>query len=103
MNITAVIGTRPEAIKMCPVIHALRKREGVRAALILSGQHKELADGVLSEFSLSADADLSLMKKGQSALDTVRGVLAGLPPLLAKERPDLLLVHGDTSTAFAAA
>lgn len=103
MKIAVVLGTRPEAIKMCPVIHALRGREGVTVRVILSGQHRELAQDVLAEFSVTSDADLAVMRKGQGVLDVTQAVLAALPPVLLREAPDAVLVHGDTSTAFAAA
>lgn len=103
MNVIVVLGTRPEAIKMCPVIRALQRKEGVSVSVVLSGQHREMAAAVLPEFSVSADHDLAIMKEGQSVLDITRGVLDRLPALLRKQGPRAVLVHGDTTTAFAAA
>ena len=103
MHIAVIIGTRPEVIKMCPVVHALRKREGMRVSLFLSGQHRELAREALAEFALSPDRDLDVMRTDQTPATLTVTLLSRFSGLLEAERPDLLLVHGDTTTAFAAA
>ena len=103
MEITVIVGTRPEAIKMSPVVHALRAREGVSVRVLLSGQHRELAEDALREFGIVPDANLALMREGQTLFDTTQGILCRLPPLLTGARPQAVLVHGDTTTAFAAA
>ena len=102
MQITVIIGTRPEAIKMCPVVQALRA-QGAEVRLVLSGQHRELATDVLAEFSLSPDLDLAVMKKGQTPASLTEGLLSRFGELFDRERPRALLVHGDTTTAFSAA
>lgn len=103
-NILLVFGTRPEAIKMCPVLQALRRDpDRFRTAVCVTGQHRRLLDGALSAFGVVPDYDLDLLREEQSLFHITRGVLDGLPPVLEKERPDLVLVHGDTTTAFAAA
>lgn len=103
MHIAVAIGTRPEAIKMCPVVHALRKKEGLRVSLFLSGQHRELAREVLAEFSLAPDRDLDVMQTHQTPATLTLALLSRFSDLLAEECPDLLLVHGDTTTALSAA
>lgn len=102
--VLAVIGTRPEAIKMGPVIRALAARpERVRTIVCLSGQHRELLDGALAPFRVVPDHDLAVMRPGQSLTDVTAAVLQGMEPLLAAERPDWVLVQGDTTTVLAAA
>ncbi len=102
-KILAVFGTRPDAIKMCPLVNELKKREGVRIAVCVSGQHRQMLDGVLSAFSVVPDYDLSVMKPGQDLFDITEKVTEGVRVILEKEKPDILLVHGDTTTALAAA
>ncbi len=102
-KIFAVFGTRPDAIKMCPLVNELKKREGVRIVVCVSGQHRQMLDGVLSAFSVVPDYDLSVMKIGQSLFDITEKVMEGVRVILEKERPDVLLVHGDTTTALGAA
>lgn len=102
MRVTCVLGTRPEAIKLAPVIIALRER-GVACDIVSTGQHRELLDGALAGFGLIPDHDLALMRPGQTLTRLTAGVLEGLAPILPALRPDWLLVQGDTTTAFAAA
>lgn len=102
-KIMLVFGTRPEAIKMCPLVWELRGRQGVCARVCVSGQHREMLRGALAAFGVTPDEDLDLMREGQTLSDITRGVLTGLAPLLAREALDAVLVHGDTTTAFAAA
>ena len=102
-SILTVIGTRPEAIKMAPVLLAMRGAAGIRSLLCVTGQHRHMLDGVLAEFGLEADFDLDIMRPGQDLTWITTAVLEGLRPILADTRPDWLLVHGDTTTAMAAA
>ena len=104
-KILVVIGTRPEAIKMAPVLRALRVRElggTVKCFLCVTGQHRELLDQVLSLFGLVPDFDLDLMKPSQDVTDITCGVLIGLRRVLKMLEPDIVLVHGDTTTTFSA-
>ena len=98
-----VFGTRPEAIKMCPLVLELKKRSGMHAAVCVTGQHRLMLDQVLDTFHVIPDFDLSIMKDKQTLFDITAGVLNGMEPVLEKASPDLVLVHGDTSTSFAAA
>lgn len=99
-----VLGTRPEAIKLAPVVHALGQRgPGIRASVVSTGQHREMLRPMLELFGITPAADLDLQRPGQSLEHVVTGVLLGLPPLLAELRPDVLVVQGDTATTFAAA
>ena len=103
LRVDAVVGTRPEAIKMAPVIRALRRAPDVACRLILSRQHRHLVGPVLALFGLSADAELDV-EHGGGCLDRLgEAIEAGLRPLLTGHRPDVLLVHGDTATAYAGA
>lgn len=101
-KILAVFGTRPEAIKMCPLIEELKGRSAFETKVAVTGQHRQLLDPVLQSFFLTPDYDLSLMRPGQSLAALASGILMGLSPILEKEKPDILLVHGDTLTTFAA-
>ena len=101
-TIMAVFGTRPEAIKMAPVVSALAEQEGVRSLVCVTGQQREMLDQVLACFDIQPDYDLKIMKQGQSLVDITTGILHGLDSLLDEVRPDWLQVHGDTSTTFAA-
>lgn len=104
MNILVVLGTRPEAIKMAPVIRALRAHTAKPSvSLCLTAQHRDLLDQALALFELPVDYDLNLMRPDQSLSGLTGAVLTGLEPILASERPDLVLVHGDTTTSFTAA
>lgn len=98
----AVLGTRPEAIKMCPVIIELKKRKNVDLYVCITGQHREMLRSVLDIFGVRADCDLDIMKEGQSLTDITKAVLNGISEVLEREKPDVVLVHGDTTTAFAA-
>lgn len=101
-KILAVFGTRPEAIKMCPLIKELKERRKSEIRVLVSGQHRDLLDEVLSAFALAPDYDLSLMKREQTLTDLTVGVLQGVGQVIAEYRPSLILVHGDTTTALAA-
>ena len=96
-------GTRPEAIKMCPLVAELRKREMFRTVVCVTGQHREMLDSVLEAFGVAPDYDLSIMDTGQTLFDITRKVMDGMEGALRLEAPDILLVHGDTTTTFASA
>ncbi len=102
-KIMLVFGTRPEAIKMCPLVKELQKRKECRTVVCVTGQHKEMLDQVLHVFSVSPDYNLSVMKAGQTLFEITVGVLNKIKEVLEAERPDIVLVHGDTTTTFAAA
>ncbi len=102
-KILLVFGTRPEAIKMCPLVNELKKRETVKTTVCVTGQHKEMLSEVLSAFAVTPDYNLSVMKEGQTLFDITAATLSGMEAVLEKERPDVVLVHGDTASAFAAA
>ena len=98
-----VFGTRPEAIKMCPLVKELRSRDDVETVVCVTGQHRQMLDSVLNAFSVTPDYDLSVMKEKQTLFDITTGILNGIGDILDRVRPDLALVHGDTSTTFASA
>lgn len=103
IKIAVVFGTRPEAVKMCPLILELQKHEQIICRVYLTGQHREMLDQVMEIFGIQADQNLDIMGVGQTLSDITVNVLDRLGILLDADRPDLLLVHGDTSTSFAAA
>lgn len=103
MKTLCVIGTRPEAIKMAPVVHELRTRPGVANVVVATGQHREMVDDVLDLFQIRPDHDLDIMRVGQTPADIAAAVIHRLEPLLVREAPDWLLVQGDTTTTMAAA
>lgn len=98
----AIFGTRPEAIKMAPVVRELLKHPEIETKVCLTAQHREMLDQVVDLFQLPVDYDLDIMKQGQSLYDITDRVLLGLKEVLEKEKPDLVLVHGDTTTTFSA-
>lgn len=102
-KIMAVFGTRPEAIKMCPLIHEMRKREGLEVIVCVTAQHRQMLDQVLSLFQIVPDYDLNVMKDRQTLFDITCNILTGIKEVLKKVNPDIVLVHGDTSTTFATA
>lgn len=101
-RILTVFGTRPEAIKMAPLVHALAADERFEAKVCVTAQHREMLDQVLELFEIIPDYDLNLMRSGQDLKDITCGVLQGLKPVLSEFKPDYVLVHGDTATTFAA-
>ncbi len=103
MKIITIFGTRPEAIKMCPVIKELNKRPEIECKVCLTGQHKEMLQQVMDLFDIQADYNLQIMKQNQTLSMITSDVLNGLDSVFEKEQPDLVLVHGDTSSSFAAA
>nr|WP_269467565.1 UDP-N-acetylglucosamine 2-epimerase (non-hydrolyzing) [Otariodibacter oris] len=101
MRVLIVFGTRPEAIKMAPVAKLLRQYDGFETKICVTGQHRQMLDQVLSLFELSPDFDLDIMKKGQDLSDITAQILCDLKIVLTEFNPDLVLVHGDTTTTFA--
>lgn len=102
-TIMLVFGTRPEAIKMCPLVKELRSRSGIKTLVCVTGQHRMMLDQVLEAFHVVPDYDISIMKDKQTLFDITGAVLNGIKPVLEEAKPDIVLVHGDTSTTFAAA
>jgi len=102
-TVCVVVGTRPEAIKMFPVVHALQAREGIDTRVCVTAQHRELLDQALRAFGMVPDRDLRVMKPGQSLSRLTSSILEGLEPVFERDRPDLVLAHGDTATCFATA
>ena len=98
-----VFGTRPEAIKMCPLVKELKSRSGIDTVVCVTGQHREMLKQVLDIFDVVPDYDLSIMKSGQTLFDVTSLVMDGMKDVLALEKPDVVLVHGDTTTTFASA
>ena len=103
IRVLSVFGTRPEAIKMSPLAIELGRREGIKSQVCVTAQHREMLDGVLSVFGVVPDYDLDIMRPGQTLADITSRVLSGLGGVFESARPDLVLVHGDTTTTFAAA
>jgi UDP-N-acetylglucosamine 2-epimerase (non-hydrolysing) len=101
-KILTVFGTRPEAIKMAPLIHALEADSRFDARVCVTAQHREMLDQVLELFEIKPDFDLNIMKAGQALNYVTTSILVGLKPVLENFKPDLVLVHGDTATTFAA-
>jgi UDP-N-acetylglucosamine 2-epimerase (non-hydrolysing) len=99
-KILTVFGTRPEAIKMAPLVHALAADERFEAKVCVTAQHREMLDQVLALFEITPDYDLNLMKPGQDLTDITCGILQGLKPILSEFKPEHVLVHGDTATTF---
>lgn len=102
-RVMTVFGTRPEAIKMAPVALALAADPNIEAQVCVTAQHRQMLDQVMRIFDLTADIDLDLMQPGQDLYDVTSRVLLGMRDVLKREKPDLVLVHGDTTTCFAAA
>ena len=101
VKVLLVFGTRPEAIKMCPLVLAMQQDPRVEPVVCVTGQHREMLDQVLNIFSITPDYDLNIMKKGQDLTDVTTAILSGLREVIATEKPDALFVHGDTSTTLA--
>ena len=102
-TIMLIFGTRPEAIKMCPLVRELKTRKDVKTVVCVTGQHRQMLDQVLDAFGVIPDYDLSIMKDKQTLFDITTGILEGIKPVPQEVRPDVVLVHGDTSTAFVTA
>ncbi|CDH25259.1 non-hydrolyzing UDP-N-acetylglucosamine 2-epimerase [Xenorhabdus bovienii] len=101
MKVLTVFGTRPEAIKMAPLVHALAKDAAFDAKVCVTAQHREMLDQVLHLFEITPDFDLNIMKKGQDLTDITCRILEGMKPVLEEFKPDVVLVHGDTATTMA--
>ncbi len=102
-KVMLVFGTRPEAIKMCPLANELKKRKGIQTVVTVTGQHRQMLYQVLNTFNVVPDYDLSIMKEKQTLFDITTNILNNIKSVLEKEKPDVVLVHGDTSTTFVAA
>lgn len=102
-KVMLVFGTRPEAIKMCPLVNELKTRKDIQTIVCVTGQHKEMLTQVLEAFDVVPDFDLSIMKKQQTLFDVTTAILDKIKPILEREEPGIVLVHGDTSTTFATA
>src|SRR5690554_2169877 len=102
-KVMLVFGTRPEAIKMCPLVKELRTRDHLRTIVCVTGQHRELLDQVLSVFNIVPDYDLSIMRDKQTLFDVTISILEKMKYVLEEINPDVVLVHGDTSTTFVTA
>lgn len=102
-TVLLVFGTRPEAIKMCPLVRELRGREEFNTVVCVTGQHKQMLESVLAAFDVIPDYDLNIMKPSQTLFDVTIAVLEGLQGVISEIAPDIVLVHGDTTTSFAAA
>jgi UDP-N-acetylglucosamine 2-epimerase len=98
-----VFGTRPEAIKMCPLVQELKGRRNIETTVCVTGQHRQMLDQVLNTFSIIPEYDLSVMRDNQTLFDVTTNILNQIPKVLEAEKPDVVLVHGDTSTTFSTA
>ena len=102
-KIMLVFGTRPEAIKMCPLVNELKKHEELETVVCVTGQHRQMLDQVLQAFNVKPDYDLSIMKDKQTLFDVTTNILNKIKDVLEEVKPDVVLVHGDTSTTFVTA
>lgn len=102
-KVMLVFGTRPEAIKMCPLVNELKKRKDLLTVVCVTGQHRQMLDMVLKAFKVKPDFDLSIMKDKQTLFDVTANILERIKAVLETEKPDIVLVHGDTSTTFVTA
>lgn len=102
-KIMLVFGTRPEAIKMCPLVNELKNRKNIETVVCVTGQHRQMLDQVLDAFNVVPDYDLSIMKEKQTLFDITTNILNRIKEVLEKVKPDIVLVHGDTSTTFVTA
>ena len=103
IKVMSIFGTRPEAIKMAPVIKELEKRKEIKSIVCVTAQHRQMLDQVLETFEIKPDYDLDIMKQGQTLSDITSRVLYGLEKIIKETKPDIVLVHGDTTTTFAGA
>ena len=102
-KVMLVLGTRPEAIKMCPLVNELKTRSSIQTIVCVTGQHRQMLDQVLEAFNVTPDYDLSIMKNKQTLFDVTTSILDKIKSVLEVEKPDIVLVHGDTSTTFVTA
>ena len=103
IKVMSIFGTRPEAIKMAPLVKELEKRENIESIVCVTAQHREMLDQVLETFDIKPDYDLNIMKQGQTLGDVTTRALTGLEDVIKEAKPDIVLVHGDTTTTFAGA
>lgn len=103
LKVLSVFGTRPEAIKMAPLVNLLKSDDTIDSRVCVTGQHREMLDQVLRLFDITPEYDLAIMKAGQDLYDVATSILLNIKPVLRDFKPDIVLVHGDTSTTFAAA
>ena len=103
IKVMSIFGTRPEAIKMAPLVKELERRKEIESIVCVTAQHREMLDQVLNTFGIKPDYDLNIMKQGQSLADVTTRALVGLEEIIKKVKPDIVLVHGDTTTTFAGA
>lgn len=103
MKVFVVFGTRPEAIKMCPLVLELKRTKGIECIVCLTGQHREMLNQVMEVFQIREDYNLDIMKERQTLTTITTSILLKIEPVLKKEKPDIVLVHGDTTTSYAAA
>lgn len=101
MKVLCVFGTRPEAIKMCPLVKELKSRSNLETLVCVTGQHRQMLDQVLKAFSVTPDYDLSIMRERQTLFDVTINILDHIREVLMLEKPEVVLVHGDTTTTFA--
>lgn len=99
-KVMLVFGTRPEAIKMCPLVLELKRRDSIETVVCVTAQHRQMLDQVLKMFGVAVDYDLNIMRDRQTLFDITTNILNGIKSILDKEKPDIVLVHGDTSTTF---
>ncbi len=102
-KVMVVFGTRPEAIKMCPLVKELKSRNSINTIVCVTGQHRQMLDQVLEVFDVDPDFDLSIMKDKQTLFDVTISILEKMKSILEEVKPDVVLVHGDTSTTFVTA
>ena len=102
-KVMVVFGTRPEAIKMCPLVNELKTRKGIETTVCVTGQHRQMLDQVLKTFGVAPDYDLSIMKEKQTLFDITSNILQSIRTVLEEVKPDAVLVHGDTTTTFVTA
>src|SRR5699024_175860 len=100
-KIVMIFGTRPEAIKMAPLVKVLNKSQHLQTKVVITAQHREMLDSVLDTFQIKPDYDLDIMKKNQSLSQITTSVLQKMENIIKQEKPDMVLVHGDTTTTFA--
>ena len=102
-KVMCVFGTRPEAIKICPLVNEMKKREGLEVVVCVTAQHRQMLDQVLETFGVIPAYDLNIMKDRQTLFDITTNILNGIKSVLEEVKPDVVLVHGDTSTTFVTA
>ena len=102
-KVMPIFGTRPDAIKMCPLVHELKKHDELETVVCVTGQHREMLQSVLDFFGVVPEYNLDIMRPSQTINTITTDIIEKLDPVLKQEKPDLVLVHGDTSTAFVSA